>query len=41
MQHYTSITSLKKLQGKTNDVGLTFSINDTTLWFTISIEQDN
>jgi hypothetical protein len=29
------------LQGMTNDVGLTFSVGDTILWFTISIEQDN
>jgi hypothetical protein len=25
----------------TNNVGLTFSVGDTTPWFTISIEQDD
>ena len=29
------------LQEMTNNVGLTFSIGDTTLHVTISIEQDN
>ena len=28
-------------QGMTNNVRLTFSVGDTTLWCTISIEQDN
>ena len=31
----------KKLQGMTNNVGLTFSVGDTIPRFTISIEQDN
>jgi hypothetical protein len=31
----------KKLQGMTNNVGLAFSVGDTTSQFTISIEQDN
>ena len=31
----------KKLQGMTNNVGLTFSVGDATPRFTISIEQDN
>ena len=31
----------KTLQGMTNNVGLTFSVGDTTPWFTNSIEQDN
>jgi hypothetical protein len=31
----------KKLQAMTNNVGLTFSVGDTTLWFTISIGQEN
>ena len=31
----------KKLQGMTNNVGLTFSVGDTTSQLTISIEQDN
>ena len=30
-----------KLQGVTNNVGLTFSVGDTILWLTISMEQDN
>ena len=29
------------LQGMTNIVGFKFSVGDTTLQFTISIEQDN
>ena len=28
-------------QGMTNSVGLAFSVGDTTLQFTINIEQDN
>ena len=32
---------INMLQNMTNNVGLTFSVGDTTLWFTISIEQDN
>ena len=31
----------QKLQGLANNVGLTFSVGDTILKFTISIEQDN
>ena len=31
----------KKLQGVTNNVGLTFSVADTIPRFTISIEQDH
>ena len=31
----------KDLQGMTDNVGLTFSVCDTTLQFPISIEQDN
>jgi hypothetical protein len=31
----------KKLQGMTNNVGLAFSVGDTTHQSTISIEQDN
>jgi hypothetical protein len=30
----------KKIQGMTNNVGLTFSVGDTMAGFTISIEQD-
>ena len=30
----------KSLQGMINNAGLTFSVGDTTPWFTISIEQD-
>ena len=29
----------KKLQGMTNNVGLTFSVGDVIPWFRISIEQ--
>ena len=32
---------LKKLQGMTNNVGLTFSVGGTKLRFRVSIEQDN
>ena len=28
-------------KGMTSNVGLSFSVGDTILWFTISIEQDN
>ena len=28
------------LQGMTNNVGLTFSVGETILWFTFSIEQN-
>ena len=28
------------LQGMTNNVGLTFSVGDTILWFTINTGQD-
>ena len=35
------ITKKKNLQRITNNVGLIFSIGDTTLQFTVSIEQDN
>ena len=31
----------KKSQGMTNNLGLTFSVSDTTPQFTISIEQDD
>ena len=31
----------KKLQGMTNNVGLTFSVGDAIPQFTISIEQDD
>jgi hypothetical protein len=31
----------KDLQGRTNNVGLTFSVGDTIPQITISIEQDN
>ena len=31
----------KNLQGSTNNVGLTFSVTDTILQFTIIIEQDH
>jgi hypothetical protein len=41
LQHYKSIIPQFFLQGMTNSVGLTISVNDTTPWFTISIEQDN
>jgi hypothetical protein len=36
-----NIVSPPKSQGMTNNVGLTFSVGDTILRFTISIEQDN
>ena len=36
-----NLQSPKTLQGMTNNVRLTFSVGDTTLWFTISIEQDD
>ena len=29
------------LEGMTNNDGLTFSVGDTMLWFTIRIEQEN
>ena len=32
---------LENSQGMTNNVRLTFSVGDTTLWFTNSTEQDN
>ena len=35
------IISQTNLQGMTNNVGLTFSVGDTKLRFTICIEQDN
>ena len=33
--------SLKKLQGMTNNVGITFGVGDSALQFTVSIEQNN
>jgi hypothetical protein len=37
-----NLYSPKNLQGMTNNVVFTFSVGDNiTLWFTISIEQDN
>ena len=36
-----NLLSPKDSQGMTNNVGLTFSVGDTTPQFTISIEQDN
>ena len=30
----------KKLQGMTNNYGLTFSVDDAIMWFPISIEQN-
>ena len=41
LQHYKPIIPHKKLQVMTNNVGLTFSVGDTILRFTISIGQDN
>ena len=44
LQHNKSIIpppQIKKLQGLTNNVGLTISVGDTTPWFTIDSEQDN
>ena len=35
------LESLKNLQGMANNVGLKFSVGDTTPRFKISIEQDN
>ena len=32
--------TLSKWQGMTNNVGWTFSVGDTRLWCTISVEQD-
>ena len=34
-----TIIPQKSLQGRKNNVGLTFSVGDTKPWFTISIEQ--
>jgi hypothetical protein len=36
-----NVQSPKFLQGMTNNVGLTFSVDDTTPQLSISIEQDN
>ena len=36
-----NLQSPPKKQGMINDVALTFSVSDTTLWFAISVEQDN
>ena len=36
-----NLESPKILKGMTNNVGLTFSFGGTTLWFTISMEQEN
>ena len=36
-----NLQSINKLQGMTNIVGLTFSLDDTIPWFRISIEQDD
>ena len=36
-----SIIPKKKLQAMTSNVGLTISVGDTTMRFTISIEEDN
>jgi hypothetical protein len=36
-----NLLSPKKLQGMTNNVGLTFSVGDTIPRYTISIEQGN
>ena len=41
LQHCQSIMPNFLLQGMTNIVKLTFSVGDTTLRFTISIEEDN
>jgi hypothetical protein len=35
------LNSLKKLCGMINNFGLTFSVGDTLLWFTLSIEKDS
>ena len=40
LQHYKSIIPPTNLQGTTSNVGWTFSVGDTILRFTISIEQD-
>jgi hypothetical protein len=40
-QHYKSIIRSENLQEMTNNVGLAFSVGDTTRWFTINTEQDN
>ena len=31
----------RKLQGVTNNIGLTISVGDTIPWYTISIKQDD
>jgi hypothetical protein len=36
-----NLQSPKRLQGMTNHIAFTFSVCDTTQWFTIRIEQDN
>ena len=41
MQHCNCTIPPKKIQGMTNNVGLTFSVGDTIQWFTISIKQGN
>ena len=33
--------TVNQSQGMTNNVGFTFSVGDTIMWFTISFEQDN
>ena len=38
--HCKSMNLPKHLQGMTNDVGLTFSVGDTSSRFIISIEKD-
>ena len=40
-QHCKTHKPPQQSKGMTNNVGLTFSIGDTILRFTISIEQDN
>jgi hypothetical protein len=39
MQNYKSLVSNKNLQGMTNNVGLTFSIGDTTPCFALVLSK--
>ena len=41
LHHWKSIVPWKNHMKTTNDVGLTFSVGDTTPWFTIGIERDH
>ena len=40
LQHHKLYNPPKSLQGMTNNARLTFSVVDTILWYTISVEQD-